>query len=224
VTIPGARLLANGAYAISIELDTGLLGAKVLRVLADLSEEGVKIHPTTAQKILLLDIAPERVTLYLRRLEEAGALIRRKGTSFQPRSCIGKPYCSKALQETFSLSKAIYHEFKGHPLVHKFKVAVAGCPACCSWANTIDLGFVAQSTGYQVLVGGKGGYRPQAGTPLGKARDIPEALVYMKAVLDFFNQYGEPKKRLGAILQKTGVAPLERILDRFLSKGASQDF
>lgn len=209
--IPGARELADGSWAISLELDRGSLGPSVLRVLSELAEEGVRVHPTTAQKILLLDIPKDRVEDYLTRLEETGALIR-SGSSFQPRVCIGKPYCRLALGETFPLAQAIYHRFRGYPVPHKFKVAVAGCPACCSWANMVDLGFIATKSGYKVTVGGKGGYRPRPGKVLGQAFSTKEALLFMEAVLEFFNRFGKPRKRLAKVIDEVGFAPLMEIL------------
>ncbi len=217
----GTRLLADGSLAISLELDQGRLGPELLAVLADLARAGVLVHPTTAQKIMLLNVPREKAPEILARLEDAGALIRKKGTSFQPRVCIGKPYCKLALGETFPLAQAIYHRFKGYPVPHKFKVAVSGCPACCSWANIIDLGFQAVRGGYKVLVGGKGGYKPTPGKLLGKAKDQEEALAYMEAVLRYFQRYGAPKKRLATVLAKTGEDPLKEILAEVLGQRAS---
>ncbi len=219
--IAGTRLLADGSLAISLELDQGYLKAEVLEVLAEIARAGVLVHPTTAQKIMLLNVPPEQVEDILARLQTAGALIRQKGTSFQPRVCIGKPYCKLALGETFALAQAIYHRFKGYPVPHKFKVAVSGCPACCSWANIIDLGFQAVRGGYKVFVGGKGGYKPTPGRLLGKAKDQEEALLYMEAVLTYFQRYGEPKRRLATVLAKTGEDPLKEILGEILAKRAS---
>jgi len=218
--IPGTRLLADGSLAISLELDQGFLQAEILEVLADLARQGVLVHPTTAQKIMLLNVPRQGVEEILSRLEGAGALIRKKGTSFQPRVCIGKPYCKLALGETFTLAQAIYHRFRGYPVPHKFKVAVSGCPACCSWANILDLGFQAIRNGYKVFVGGKGGYKPTPGILLGKAKDQEEALLYMEAVLTYFQRYGEPKRRLATVLAKTGEAPLKEILENILAQEA----
>jgi len=176
------------------------------------------VHPTTAQKILLLGIPEDRVEGVLSRLKQAGALLRQSGTSFQPRVCIGKPYCKLALGETFSLARAIYHRFLGYPVPHKFKVAVAGCPACCSPANMVDLGFIAERSGYKVLVGGKGGYKPQPGRLLGKATSLEEALLFMEAVLTFFNRFGEPKKRLGTVIEQVGFSALEEIVRACIPK------
>ncbi len=210
--VPGARELADGSWAISLELDRGFLDSSVLRVLSELTQEGVKVHPTTAQKILLLDIPKDKVEAYLDRLEEAGALIRKGGSSFQPRVCIGKPYCRLALGETFSLGQAIYYRFRGYALPHKFKVAIAGCSACCSWANIVDLGFVAVKSGYKVTVGGKGGFHPRPGKVLGQVSSKEEALLFMEAVLEFFHRFGKPQKRLATVIEEVGFAPLLEIL------------
>jgi dissimilatory sulfite reductase (desulfoviridin) alpha/beta subunit len=206
---PGLIAQKDGSYAISIELPETLISASVLKVLAELADQGAKIHPTTAQKILVLGLSEPLALRALEQLEGAGALIRKSGKSLQPRTCVGKPYCKIALKETFPLSKAIYQAFPAEDLPHKFKVAVSGCPACCSWANLIDLGFVGSQEGFKLYIGGKGGYRPQPGLYLTTVRDEEEALSFMKKILSFFRQKGQKKRRLGSLLEKEGLLTLK---------------
>ncbi|WP_456433836.1 hypothetical protein [Thermosulfuriphilus sp.] len=218
VKIPGAVVQKDGSFAISVELPQLALKAEVLSLLADLAREGYLVHPTTAQKIMILGIPKDRVAGVIEALETAGAQVRKSGTSFQPRTCVGLPFCKLALKETFPLAEKIYYTFKGRPVPHKFKVAISGCPACCSWANNIDLGFVAVRDGFKIYIGGKGGYRPRPGVLLGKASGEKEALGAMEAVLEFFNRYGRPRKRLAWAVEKTGLDPLMKELQGLIKE------
>ena len=197
---PGLIPQKDGSYAISIELPGTKVSAAVLRALAELAQEWALVHPTTAQKIMVLGLAEEAAKQALERLEKAGALIRKSGRSLQPRTCVGLPFCKLALQETFALSEAIYEAFPSEELPHKLKIAVSGCPACCSWANILDLGFVGVKSGFKVYVGGKGGYQPHPGEYLTTIKGIEEALELTRTVLDFFREHGQKKKRLGSVL------------------------
>ncbi|NPB09496.1 MAG: hypothetical protein GXO17_04005 [Thermodesulfobacteria bacterium] len=209
---PGLIPQKDGSFAISIELPGTVVAAQVLSVLAELAAQGAVVHPTTAQKIMVLGLSEEAAKAALEKLEAAGAMIRKSGKSLQPRTCVGLPYCKIALKETFSLSRAIYEAFPNEELPHKLKVAISGCPACCSWANMIDLGFVGAREGFKVYVGGKGGYQPKAGAYLTLVSGEDEAVSLMRGVLAFFKERGQKKKRLGALLEGEGLADLKKFL------------
>ncbi len=219
VKIPGAIPQTDGSYAVSVEFPQLTMAKDVLLVLAELAGEGLVVHPTTAQKVMVLGIEPAKVSQVIERLESAGAQLRKAATSFQPRTCVGAPFCKLALKETFPLAQRIYESFKGHPVPHKFKVAVSGCPACCSWANNIDLGFVAVRNGYKVYLGGKGGYKPRPGLLLGLVEGEDEALRVMDAVLKFFNEHGRPKRRFAWVVEKMGLEPLMATLKETVREG-----
>ncbi len=210
--IPGLIPQKDGSWAISIELPGAQLQAQVLSVLANLAEKGAIIHPTTAQKIMILGLEEETAKHALSLLEEAGAMIRKSGKSLQPRTCVGLPYCKLALQETLRFSQALYEAFPAEDLPHKLKVGVSGCPACCSWANLLDLGFVGVRSGFKVYVGGKGGYKPTLGSYLTAVSSLEEAVSLMRGVLDFFKKYGQKKKRLGSIIEGEELAALKKHL------------
>ncbi|AEH44006.1 nitrite and sulphite reductase 4Fe-4S region [Thermodesulfatator indicus DSM 15286] len=210
---PGLIPQKDGSVAISFELPQAQVSAEILQVLAELAREGAIIHPTTAQKIMILRLDEEKALDALKRLEKAGAFIRKAGKSLQPRTCVGLPFCKIALKETFPLSEAIWEAFPAEELPHKFKVAVAGCPACCCWANTVDLGFVGVREGYKILVGGKGGYKPKAATYLTTVSSKEEAISIMRGVLNFFKEKGEEKKRFAVLLEKEGIDSLKKYLN-----------
>ncbi len=210
--VPGLIPQKDGSFAISIELPEGKISASVLKVLSRLAEEGAFVHPTTAQKIMILGLTEEKALKALKELEGAGAQIRKSGKSLQPRTCVGLPWCKLALQETFPLALAIYKAFPQEDLPHKFKIGVAGCPACCSWANILDLGFVGVRGGFKVYLGGKGGYKPTEGTYLTKVENIEEALNLVHRVLDFFKTHGQKKKRFATLISKMSPKDLAKAL------------
>ncbi|NPA49321.1 MAG: hypothetical protein GXO20_05010 [Thermodesulfobacteria bacterium] len=211
--VPGLIPQKDGSFAISIELPEGKISAEILKALARLAEEGAFVHPTTAQKVMILGLANEETAVKaLRDLEEAGARIRKSGKSLQPRTCVGLPWCKLALQETFPLALAIYEAFPQEELPHKFKIGVAGCPACCSWANVLDLGFVGVRGGFKVYLGGKGGYKTKEGLYLTKVETIEEALDLTRRILDLFKARGAKKKRFATVVSKMSPEELAEAL------------
>ncbi len=210
--IPGLIPQKDGSFAISIELPEGKISASILRVLTKLAEEGAFVHPTTAQKIMILGLSENKARQALQALEACGARIRKSGRSLQPRTCVGLPYCKLALQETFPLAQAIYEAFPEEELPHKFKIGVSGCPACCSWANVLDLGFVGVRDGFKVYIGGKGGYRPKEGLFLTKVHTTEEALSLTRKILDLFKARGQKKKRFHTVISRMTPEELRKTL------------
>ena len=196
----------DGSYMISFETPDGAtLSPDLLETLARISRRtGCIVHLTTAQKVMLLGLDLEAAEAALSELEAGGAPVRKARDLSQPRVCVGKPYCKLALQETFSFSKAIYDRLARTPIPPKMKVAVAGCPACCSWANCLDVGFVGVRSGWKVFVGGHGGARPRPGIEMGKVADAEEAARLLGRIAEFFASEVKKKARLARMIDKVG--------------------
>ena len=210
--IPGLIPQKDGSFALSVELPEARLSAEVLKVLSLLAAQGAIIHPTTAQKVMVLGLEEKQAKEAQAQLEAAGAKIRKSGKSLQPRTCVGLPFCKLALQETFPLARAIYEAFPAEDLPHKFKIGVSGCPACCSWANVLDLGFVGVRDGFKVYVGGKGGYRPKEGLLVGKVKGIEEALEVTRRTLSLFRERGQKKKRFALVAHQMSPDEIKEVL------------
>jgi len=204
--IPGLVPQKDGSFALSIECPTGCVAPDILAAVTNIAKENdVKIHLTTAQKIMLLGLDQESGKRAIELLEEAGASVRKTRDLSQARTCVGKPYCPLALQDTFDLSGYLYEELARHPVIPKLKVSVAGCPACCSWANLVDLGFVGIKSGFKVLIGGHGGYIPKAGHEIGKVSNKEEAAHVMRQLATLFSENFDKKARVDKLVEKLGI-------------------
>ncbi len=204
--IPGLIPQKDGSYAILIECVNGCITPEVLAAAQQVqSTAGATLHMTTAQKLMFLDMDHDNALKALEILESAGAAVRKTRDVSQPRVCVGKPYCPIALQETFPLGEALCREAVRVPIPPKMKVGVSGCPACCSWANIMDVGFVGYRNGYKVLVGGHGGYRPKPGTEIGTVSTHGQAVEVVKRAAALFSSRVEKKGRFDKVVAEMGV-------------------
>ncbi len=205
--IPGLVPQKDGSYAIYIEVPNGACpSASDLKALSEISEEfDCKVHITTAQKFMLLNLTKETGQRALEKLSKTNLYTKTARDISQPRVCVGRPYCKFALQETFPFSDAIIQTIGRQPIARKLKVGIAGCPACCSWANVLDVGFVGIKRGFQVYVGGHGGVRPTPGQNIALIKTYEEGVELLSKIAALFTENVKIKSRLDRVIKKIGM-------------------
>lgn len=207
----------DGTFAISIELPNGVATPETLELASYISKNyKVITHITIAQKMMFLGFNESAALEALSLLDEKGAAVRKARDLSQPRTCVGLPFCKLALQETFSLGNYLYNRLARKKIPPKLKVAIAGCPACCTWANMIDLGFVGVKSGYKVFVGGHGGAKPKVGVELGKIITFEQAGDVLERLSDIFSEHIQtenlPKARVSRVLKRIGEDEMKKRL------------
>ncbi len=212
VTIPGLIPQKDGSFAIYVEVPRGACPeASDLKALAEMMEElKCKVHLTTAQKFLILDLTEETGKKALDIISKTNLYAKTALDLSQPRVCVGKPYCKLALQETFPLAQELMDKLAREPIARKIKVAVAGCPASCSWANMVDVGFVGVKSGFQVYIGGHGGARPNIGENMGKITSSDEAVELVRKIAILFRENVKKKSRLDRVIKKIGLEEFKK--------------
>ncbi|MEZ0329096.1 MAG: hypothetical protein ABWK15_06010 [Dissulfuribacterales bacterium] len=211
--IPGLIPQKDGSVALTIECLNGCISPEQLTEIAHIARDAKAIiHLTMAQKVMLLGMSEEAGIKALQVLDEAGFSVRKARDLSQPRVCVGKPFCKLALQDTFSLGEYLYKELARTPIPPKLKVAVSGCPAACSWANCMDLGFVGIKSGYIVMIGGHGGAKPRAGVELCRITTHEEAAKILKKLAEIFSKEVKLKARVDKLIQKFGMDGLKQEL------------
>ncbi|HID97202.1 MAG TPA: hypothetical protein EYP57_03305 [Thermodesulfobacteriaceae bacterium] len=204
--IPGLVAQKDGSFAIFIETGRGAcLDENALESLWRAAREtGCRVHLTTAQKIMLLDLDEERGLRAMDILRDANLFVKTARDLSQPRVCVGKPYCRYGFQQTFDLSDFLMERLARKPVARKLKVGIAGCPACCSWANCLDVGFVGVKSGFWVYIGGHGGARPRAGEKVVKITSFEEAVRLVDRVAKVFTENVRIKSRLDRVINRMG--------------------
>ncbi len=204
-SIPGLNPQKDGSVAMTLEIPNGNLKPEILSALREVSEmPDITVHITTAQKIMLLGLDEESGNRAMEIMESAGAVVRKARNLAHARTCVGRPWCKFAWHDTFALGEYLYEHAGGELTAPKMKIGIAGCPACCSWANMLDLGFVGVKSGWKVFVGGHGGAMPVAGTEITKVTSHEEAADLAVRLARIFTENVKKKSRLDRVIKKLG--------------------
>jgi len=211
--IPGLHRRKDGSLSLTVEYGGGVISPAILAAAARVAEtHQARIHFTVAQKLMLLGLDDTTGPLALAALEQAGATVRKARQLSQPRVCVGQPACPMALQETFAFADKLYENLGRMPIPPKIKVSVSGCPACCSWANLADIGFIGQRYGFKVLIGGHGGYRPRVGEEAGRVTTAAEAVEVLRRATELFCRETEKRGRMSRVVQALGMETIKQEL------------
>ncbi len=203
--VPGLNPQKDGSVAMTIEVPNGNLKPEILEAMGKVSSmPGITVHITTAQKIMFLGLDDESGQRVMDIMESAGASVRKGRTLSHARTCVGQPWCKFAWQDTFAFGEYLYEKAGAEITAPKMKLGIAGCPACCSWANMVDLGFVGVKSGWKVFAAGHGGARPKTGIEIAKVTNVEDAAELTLKVARFFTANVKKKSRLDRVIDKIG--------------------
>ena len=77
------------------------------------------------------------------------------------KSCVGQTWCRFGVQDSVGLAIALELRFRGLRSPHKLKFGVSGCARECAEARGKDVGVIATDQGWNMYVGGNGGFTPR---------------------------------------------------------------
>ena len=214
-----AIIQKNGLYALTLEFASGSVGAPFLDAISSLvKEENVKVHLTTAQKIMLLDLTEESAKKAIEKLDALGADYKAPKQVYQPRVCVGSKYCNFGLTDTLRLGERIYEKFAHVDIPYKLKTGVSGCRASCAHSTLADIGFIGRKSGYSVFVGGKSGINPEQGLLLAQSVNEDNALKIMENIIQLYCKNcdsGKKRPRIFHIIEKMGFNKFQSLAMQF---------
>ena len=77
------------------------------------------------------------------------------------KSCVGSTWCRYGVQDSVALAIELELRYRGIRSPHKIKAGVSGCARECAEARSKDIGVIAADDGWNLFVGGNGGFRPR---------------------------------------------------------------
>jgi nitrite reductase (NADH) large subunit len=77
------------------------------------------------------------------------------------KSCVGTTWCRYGVQDSVGLAIELELRYRGLRSPHKLKSAVSGCARECAEARGKDFGVIATENGWNLYVGGNGGFTPR---------------------------------------------------------------
>jgi len=194
----------------------GRLSADMLDVIADLAARygSGRVHTTTEQKMVILDVPPERTEDLVAELEAAGLPARPSAFRRHTMACTGIEFCKLAIVETKARAADLISELERRlpGFDAPVTINVNGCPNSCARIQTADIGLKGslvagpdgrQVEGFQVHLGGSLGGGDGSGSGFGRkvrglkttAEELPD---YVERVLRRFDAAREPGESFAA--------------------------
>ena len=157
----GVQRLRNGLNAVGVAPIAGRLSGTKLTAIADLAERAGsdRIGFTPHQKLIILDVADDRLDGLLVGLDELGLSPRPSLWRRNLMACTGIEFCKLSFAETRLRAQSLVPELEERladlnaQLDVPVTVNVNGCPNSCARIQIADIGFKGQ-----VIEDGDGGY------------------------------------------------------------------
>ena len=159
-----ANLQKDGTYSVVPRIAGGEVTPEHLIVIGQVAKDfGLYTKITGGQRIDLLGARVEQLPLIWRRLVDAGMESGHAyGKSLRTvKSCVGSTWCRFGVQDSTSLAIELELRYRGLRSPHKVKMGVSGCARECAEARSKDFGVIATEHGWNLYVGGNGGFRPR---------------------------------------------------------------
>ena len=159
-----ANLQRNGTYSVVPRIPGGEITPDKLMVIAEVARDfGLYTKITGGQRIDLFGATVDQLPLIWQRLVDAGMESGHAyGTALRTvKSCVGTTWCRYGVQDSVGLAIQLELRYRGLRSPHKLKSAVSGCARECAEARSKDFGIIATEHGWNLYVGGNGGFKPR---------------------------------------------------------------
>ncbi|MCL3861616.1 nitrite reductase large subunit NirB [Actinotalea sp. K2] len=159
-----ANLQKDGSYSVVPRIPGGEVTPEGLMVIGQVAKDyGLYTKITGGQRIDMFGARLEQLPEIWGRLVDAGFESGHAyGKSLRTvKSCVGSTWCRFGVQDSVALAVELELRYRGLRSPHKFKLGVSGCARECAEARGKDVGVIATDKGWNVYVGGNGGFTPR---------------------------------------------------------------
>ena len=159
-----ANMQKDGTYSVVPRIPGGEVTPEGLIVIGEVARDfGLYTKITGGQRVDLFGARLEQLPAIWRRLVDAGFESGHAyGKSLRTvKSCVGSTWCRFGVQDSVGLAIELENRYRGLRAPHKIKLGVSGCARECAEARGKDVGVIATEQGWNVYVGGNGGFTPR---------------------------------------------------------------
>ncbi|WP_306368515.1 nitrite reductase large subunit NirB [Nocardiopsis sp. CC223A] len=199
-----ANMQRNGTYSVVPRIPGGEITPDKLIVIGEVARDfGLYTKITGGQRIDLFGARLEQLPAIWTRLVEAGFESGHAyGKSLRTvKSCVGTTWCRYGVQDSVGLAIRLEERYRGLRSPHKLKSAVSGCARECAEARGKDFGIIATDHGWNLYVGGNGGFTPRHADLLASDLDEPTLIRYIDRFLMFYIRTADRLQRTAAWIE-----------------------
>ncbi|NUT99007.1 MAG: FAD-dependent oxidoreductase, partial [Saccharothrix sp.] len=184
-----ANLQRNGTYSVVPRIPGGEITPEKLIVIGEVARDfGLYTKITGGQRIDLFGATVDQLPQIWKRLVDAGF---ESGHAYGKalrtvKSCVGTTWCRYGVQDSVGLAIELELRYRGLRSPHKLKSAVSGCARECAEARGKDFGIIATENGWNLYVGGNGGFTPRHADLLASDVDTETLIKLIDRFLMFY--------------------------------------
>ncbi|WP_433278776.1 nitrite reductase large subunit NirB [Pseudonocardia xinjiangensis] len=199
-----ANLQRNGTYSVVPRIPGGEITPEGLIVIGEVARDfGLYTKITGGQRIDMFGARVEQLPAIWRRLVDAGF---ESGHAYGKalrtvKSCVGTTWCRYGQQDSVGLAVALELRYRGLRAPHKFKSGVSGCARECAEARSKDFGIIATEHGWNLYVGGNGGFTPRHAELLASDLDTDDLVRVIDRFLMFYIRTADRLQRTAAWIE-----------------------
>ena len=191
-----ANMQKDGTYSVVPRMPGGEVTPAGLVTIGQIAQDfGLYTKLTGGQRIDMFGARLEQLPLIWQRLVDAGFESGQAyGKSLRTvKSCVGSTWCRFGVLDSVGMAVRLELRYRGLRAPHKLKIGVSGCARECAEARSKDVGVIATETGWNMYVGGNGGFTPRHAELL--ASDLSDDAL-IQAIDRFFMYYIRTADRL----------------------------
>ncbi|MBB2911763.1 sulfite reductase (ferredoxin) [Streptosporangium becharense] len=213
----------DGNFYVGFAPKVGRLDGDKLHLIADIAERhgSDRVHTTVEQKMVILDVAPDRVDSLVAELEANDLRVNPSTFRRQTMACTGIEFCKLAIVETKATASDLIDELEQRlpDFKHPLTINVNGCPNSCARIQVADIGLKGQLVvddageqveGFQIHLGGSLGVNAGFGRKVRglktTAQDLPD---YVERVLRNFDKQKDEEETFSEWVQRADEADLK---------------
>lgn len=218
----GVHPQKDGNYYVGFAPKVGRVDGDKLHVIADIAERhgSGRVRTTVEQKMVILDITPDRVDSIVAELEANDLQVNPSTFRRQTMACTGIEYCKLAIVETKATAAHLIDELEQRlpDFAEPLTINVNGCPNSCARIQVADIGLKGQLVvndkgeqveGFQIHLGGSLGVNPGFGRKVRglktTAEDLPD---YVERVVTHYDAQKKEGETFADWVQRADEADL----------------
>ncbi|TFD60584.1 nitrite reductase large subunit [Cryobacterium sp. Hh7] len=193
-----ANMQKDGTYSVVPRIPGGEITPTKLAVIAQVALDfDLYTKITGGQRIDLFGARLEQLPDIWRILVDAGF---ESGQAYgkalrNVKSCVGSTWCRFGVQDAVGLAIRLELRYRGLRAPHKFKFGVSGCARECAEARAKDVGIIASDNGWNMYVGGNGGFQPAHGQLLATDLDEETLIKYIDRYMMYYIRTADRMQR-----------------------------
>ncbi len=199
-----ANLQKDGSYSVIPRIPGGEITPEGLVTIGTIAREfNLYTKITGAQRIDMLGARLEDLPAIWGRLVEHGF---ESGHAYGKalrtvKSCVGSTWCRFGVQDSVGLAVKLELRYRGLRAPHKVKAGVSGCARECAEAKGKDIGVIATERGWNLYVGGNGGFAPRHAELLAGDLDEETLIRYIDRYLIYYIRTADRLQRTASWIE-----------------------